>query len=106
MSLFLFLEKEDEQKARVMCIHNFPNMLSEEEKRGGVLIDSYKNSVGIEGKIALPYYDYETKELYYEYIDKPKTENELLLDAIRLEMAKNNVGMFETMIAMQSEVIK
>lgn len=76
MSVFLFLEKETEQKARVMCVHNFPEMLNEKEKENGVLVDSYKEPEHQEGKVALPYWNYETQEVFFEYVDSQLSYNE------------------------------
>lgn len=94
MSVFLFLEKETEQKAKIMCVHNFPEQLSEEEKKNGVLVDSYKEPTPQKGKSALPYWDYETQEVFFEYVDAPQSEQELRQKLEEQEQAIAELSMF------------
>ena len=94
MSVFLFLEKETEQKARIMCVHNFPNMLSEEEKQNGVLVDSYNEPVPQKGKSALPYWDYETQEVFFEFVDAKTEETDLRQKLEEQEQAIAELSMF------------
>lgn len=93
MSVFLFLEKETEQKARIMCVHNFPDMLSEKEKQNGVLVDLYNEPEHQEGKIALPYWNYETKEVFFEYVDAQLSDNE------RIKQLEEKLALMEAAFA-------
>ena len=79
--------------------------LTEEDKVGSIEVEElpkFENN----GKLPQLHINRETKEMWYEYIDIPKTENEILLDTARLEMAQANTEMFEMIMAMQSEVSK
>lgn len=85
MSVFLFLEKENEQLAKVMTIHYMPETLDEETKKMGVLVDSYIEPEPQEGKVALPYYNYQTKEVFFVYDDKPLTETQQLQKQVEMQ---------------------
>lgn len=85
MAVLLFLDKVDEQKARVMTIHYMPELLSEEEKQNGVLVDSFVEPETPKGKLALPYWNYETKSVFFEFVDMPLTENEQLQKQIEMQ---------------------
>lgn len=52
-------------------MHNFPEMLSVEEKLRGVLVESIPIAEQIENKYSEAYYSYETQSVYYEYKDIP-----------------------------------
>ncbi|WP_252214009.1 hypothetical protein [Clostridium sp. VAP41] len=70
--IFLGLEKINEEKARITLMHNFPEMLDKEMLSTGVLIENLPKEDVIKGKIALLYYNYNMKEVYYEYEDDPE----------------------------------
>ncbi len=79
--VFLRLQKVDENKAKIMLIHNFPDMLTEEEKKDGVLIDEYIERPG------LPYWDYNKKEVFFEKKEEQKNNDELQKQIDELTMA-------------------
>lgn len=85
MSAFLFLEKIDEQTAKVVGIHNFPDMLTEEDKQGGVLVEAYNEPPMQEGKIVLPYWNYKTNEVFFELVDIPISETEQLRQRVEMQ---------------------
>jgi len=96
MSIFLFLEKETEQKAKIMCVHNFPDMLSKEERQNGVLVDSYIEPTPQKDKSALPYWNYETQEVFFEFVDVKKEETELQQ---KLEEQEKTIAKLSALVA-------
>lgn len=75
--VFITVEKIDETKGKVVLRHNFPEQLTDNEKSGGILIDSIPEPVTQVGKIAVAYYMYDTKTVVYEYEEIPKTQEEI-----------------------------
>lgn len=71
--VFITVEKINAEKGRVVCRHNHPNMLSADDLKTGLLVEEV-NPTDIDGKISVPYYNYITNTLYYEYTDAPKTD--------------------------------
>lgn len=55
----------------------------EELEQEGILVDSIPKPEQIEGKAPILYCNPETKELWYEYEDIPKTEEELQQEKIQ-----------------------
>lgn len=82
--VFIRIQKITNEKAQVMFIHNIPNELSEEEKSTGILLETIPKEQYMEGKIAVPYYYYTTNEVVYEYIDRQKTQEELINEKMNL----------------------
>ncbi|MFY0545441.1 hypothetical protein [Brevibacillus sp. H7] len=65
-------------KAELERIHYSPDRLSEEEKAEGFLIEGIPDPERIEGKTAMRYIHPDTLEIFYEYVDTPPTEEEIL----------------------------
>ncbi|MFJ6264433.1 hypothetical protein ACIQGW_05335 [Lysinibacillus xylanilyticus] len=63
---------EKETKAKVLAVFSFNEIAVEYD------MNTMPQPEDIKGKRAELFYDKETKQLYYEYIDIPKTEIELL----------------------------
>ncbi|CUU47074.1 hypothetical protein [Clostridium beijerinckii] len=88
--IFLGLEKIDDTKAKVVLIHYFPDQLTEEEKSKGVLVESLPIDEGNkDGKLKELRYSYESNTAYYEYVDIPKSELELLKEQVN-DLAQAN----------------
>lgn len=58
--------------ARICFTHRMPNMLTDNDMKGGILVDPFEIEE-IEGKIATACYDVEAKKVVIKYEEKPKT---------------------------------
>lgn len=74
---------QDEKGLRVGFVHNMPfhpeHGLGKSEvelRQIGALVENVPEPEQIEGKVGVLYYNPETNEVYYEYIDRPLTEQE------------------------------
>jgi hypothetical protein len=74
---------QDEKGLRVGFIHHMPfdlrNGMGKTEQellQIGALVDDIPEPEQIEGKNAVLYYNPETNSVYYEYIDRPLTDQE------------------------------
>ena len=72
---------QDEKGMRVNFIHNMPfdekygfGKTEQELLQIGALVDSIPGPQQIEGKTAVLYYNAQTNSVYYEYIDKPLSD--------------------------------
>lgn len=88
MALILF-EKETDTKAKVTLIHYRPELLDEELKETGVFVEDFSipNPEEQVGKASILYINPETKELWYEYVDRlltPEEELQQLKDRLAL----------------------
>lgn len=79
-----------EGKSQVVGIHHLPETLTEEEKAGGILVESVPEAEKIDGKRAELYIDLTTKELSYVYKDRELTP---------LEQANQRIADLELAIA-------
>ena len=80
--IVVFYEKETDTRAKITMIHNQPyddkNGLLQKQIDKGIEIDSMPTQEQIEGKQTLPYVNPKTKEVWYEYTDRPLTVEERL----------------------------
>lgn len=74
---------QDEKGLKVGFVHNMPfheqygmGKTQEELQQIGALVDDIPEPEQIEGKNAVLYYNPETNSVYYEYIDRPLTDQE------------------------------
>lgn len=89
------LEQVRDNSYKVGFIHYLPfdekeglNKSIEELEQEGVLVESIPEAEEREGKTPILYCNTETKELWYEYEDIPKTKEELLVEKVnQLESA-------------------
>lgn len=102
--IFLKLEKINEIKAKVILVHKFPNDLTDKEKENGVLVENYIQEEGI------PYYNYQTKQVYFEKslqvteIEELKKENEILGQLVSQgELERLEIG--QTIANMELEIL-
>lgn len=72
----LFVKKESEERAEVQTIHNAPELLSEEKKTEGIEVPSVPEYEEQFGKESHLYVNPTTKELWYEFTDRPLTMEE------------------------------
>jgi hypothetical protein len=78
--IMLFLDKKAENidtRAKVDVIHFMPDILSDEEKKDGILIDEIPKAEEIKGKSAHLLVNTETLEMWYEYEDVSKTREQI-----------------------------
>ena len=82
MAIVVFYEKETDTKAKITMIHNQPhdnkNGLPREQIDKGIEKTEMPIKEDKRGKIALPYINPRTGEIWYEYVDRPLTEEERL----------------------------
>ena len=83
----------DKKTNRITFVHRMPfdpinglGQTRDELLKTGLFIQFYKEPTMKLGKRAIPYYDYEKKEVFYEYESIPLT------DAERLELLENAVN--------------
>lgn len=74
--IFLKLEQTETNIAKVEMVHYFPEMLGESEKSDGIMVESVPEPSIQAQKTAVLFFDKGSKELYYEYIDRPLTQEE------------------------------
>lgn len=72
----LFYTKVNDKIGRITTVHNFPETISEEELKQGIVVDDYQEPKEC-GKFTIGYINLETKEIYFEYEDVPKTQEDL-----------------------------
>ena len=78
--IYLFTEPVSPTKAKVGVIHYRPDLLNEEQKARAIVVDSVPEAVQQKGKSAQLYINPQTKEMWFEYTDRPLTQEELLQD--------------------------
>lgn len=93
--VYIEVEKQPNSNiGRVIFIHNFPDMLTEEEKSKGLLVEQIPVAEQ-NGKAAQLFINTDTREMHYEYYDMPKTQEqniEARVAALEVAMA-NTLGM-------------
>lgn len=86
-------------KYSIGLVHHVPfdevnglHKTKEQLEKEGILVDSIPEPQQIEGKSPIMYINPSTKEVFYEYIDIPKTKEELQEERITmLEQAINDL---------------
>lgn len=73
-----FTQEVTPTKHLVKRYHNFPEMLTDEEKEGSISIDTPPETEFPVGKVGVLYCNPETGNVWYEYVDRPLTEIEQL----------------------------
>ena len=59
-------------------VHARPDLLTEEQKRGSILVDEVPEPERILGKAPVMRVDMEAGRIWYEYVDAPDTDPEVL----------------------------
>ena len=90
---FIKTEKVNEQKGRINFIHYFPNMLTNEDKKGGYLVENFNIPQGKEA-----FYNYETGEVFFEKAEL--TEEQKTVKQLEKEIKMCN----ETILTLMSQV--
>jgi hypothetical protein len=94
---FLRYEEESPTRGKVTFQHFQPNLLTSEQKQGGIEVYSIPDPVYQDGKTPILYINPETFELWYEYVDRPLTQEEEIKNLkqqnaqIMLMLARNNI---------------
>ncbi|WP_283591348.1 hypothetical protein [Clostridium butanoliproducens] len=78
----LFYTKINDKIGRITTVHNFPETISEEELKQGIVVDNYHEPKE-DGKFTIGYINLETKEIYFEYEDIPKAQEDLQQEKIK-----------------------
>jgi hypothetical protein len=78
--ILIYVDSKEGTKQEVRGIHYFPFDLEkgvpQEVIDANILVDSVPTPDTIEGKMAVMYVNPQTKELWYEYVDRPLTPEE------------------------------
>jgi len=78
--IHLFVEPVSKTKAKVTAIHYRPDLLTDKQKAKTIEVEMVPEAEQLKGKTAQLYINPETKEMWYEYTDRPLTQEELLAD--------------------------
>lgn len=87
-------EEQEGNLGRVIFTHNFPEMLTVEDMKNGLLVDNILEPEKTE-KIPQLYIDLDTKKMFYKYYDKTETTEQSMeerIAALEIAMA-NTLGM-------------
>ncbi len=87
--VFLFLEKTNEPNIKRIASYVYvPEVLTEEELKLGILVDEVPQAENISGKTAELFYNTDTQELFYKYIDVvlPPTSPEQIMQNLQNEL--------------------
>lgn len=87
--MFLKLEKINENQSRVICVHYFPELLSEQERESGIYVDINPLKDGY-----MTIYNHDTKDFSYEKYEK----------AIKLEDINNRLNSIEEIVKYNSSL--
>jgi hypothetical protein len=103
----LFCTPETDTRYRVHTIHYKPERLSAERRAAGHMVDLTDADIPrpeqLPRKSPVLYWNPETNELWYEYIDRPPTQDELLQEYMdKLDALEQMLRQFgENMLQMQ-----
>ncbi|PAQ15081.1 hypothetical protein CD798_08545 [Bacillaceae bacterium SAOS 7] len=77
MAVYLGLEKENEQRAKVVLVHYNPDQLPQEMIGNGVIVDAFEQPEVPMNKIPIVYWNYNDKKVEVEFLDRPLTPEEI-----------------------------
>lgn len=78
---------ETDTRFRVGKIHFKPEQLTEEQLVGAIMVETHTEPEVMPRKVSVLYVNPQTLETWYEYIDRPPTQEELMQDFV-VEMEK------------------
>ena len=88
----VFYEQETDERAKIMMVHNRPEQLNDVTRDRGVEITQMPEPEERKCQKALPYINPKTREIWYEYVEREKTEAELLSEVLeRLEALEKKI---------------
>lgn len=93
MAVILFVKPIDKTKAQILNIHYKPELLTEEQKSNGIMVDNYSRPEPMPHKNAVQYINPLTKEIWTEYFDREPTQEEIiqeLVEKVNLILSKQN----------------
>ena len=93
---WLFYEKETDIKAKVMLIYHVEPPEELISKGNYIKVENVPEPRQVKGKSVLPYCNPETKEVWYEYVDKPLAPEEQLKE-LQEQVNALNIAMAEIM---------
>ncbi|MFD4492955.1 hypothetical protein [Lysinibacillus fusiformis] len=88
-NIFLFLQDTNEHNIKRIGAHHYaPELLTEEDLKLGILVDEVPQAENIPGKSAELFYNTDTQELFYKYIDVvlPPTSPEQIMQNLQNEL--------------------
>lgn len=65
-----------DENNKVLGYHNQPDMLSEEERANGIMVEAIPEPEQIKGKQGVLMYNPNNNSVYVEYVDRPLTTEE------------------------------
>lgn len=80
--MFICGERLAEDRLQVSTRHYMPELLTQDKLDTGYLVENIPEPSIIIGKEATLYFNPQTQELWYEYIDRPLTDAEELVKQV------------------------
>jgi len=77
------LKQVEGNKYKVGLIHYIPDLL--EDTSDGILVEKLLEPIQQDGKVEVLYVNIDTKELFYEYEEIPKTKEDILKDEMEIQ---------------------
>lgn len=101
MIILFNLQKVDEGKYKVLGQHHMPEVLSDEDVKSlgsSITVPSLPEEIIVKNKVSELYCNPETKEVWYEYLDIPKTEIELLREEFASYRAEQDLLLMQILL--------
>lgn len=76
MAILITHDSATATKAMVLVMHFQPELLPQEVVEKGIMVDEVPTANPPAGKVGTPYINPQTKEIWYEYSDRPLTAEE------------------------------
>ncbi|PSG98921.1 MAG: hypothetical protein BRC29_02210 [Nanohaloarchaea archaeon SW_7_43_1] len=84
MSVAIRTRNVEEDKHRIISYHNNPEKLSEEEKKNSIIVDQLPEKESKSGKVAEMFYNPENGEVWTEYEEKERNDQEGMEEVVNL----------------------
>ena len=104
---FIRVEQPVDGLSKVNFIHYMPDMLSDEEKLTGILVDGFNEPPSQDGKYIEYYYDNNSGQVVYKYKDLPNTVNtqQQLLDNMIVDSLNTQAEPDSTKSALDAVIV-
>ena len=97
--VFIRTEQAVDGLAKINFVHYIPDMLTDEEKQAGVIVDNFVDAPSQKGKVPIYYYDEKNKEVIYKYDDlsTAPSDQQNLLDTLIVD-SLNSHALIDSLI--------
>lgn len=104
--IFIRVKEETETKAKVELIHYEPDQLSDKEKAEGFLVNNVPDPIPQGKKVAILYFNPQSKDFWYEYVDAQLPEEDRIakLEIATEENKKANLDTQEAVLQLYEMV--